>query len=240
MGRLHTGRRRVLAMLAFVIPSLSGSSDVGAFLLTNGGFEAPFNPPAPGNLLNIGPGQETTLGFAGWNITDGNVDLIDASAPFLPVDWGAESTIDGSQILDLSGTVGGTIAQDFATTTGDTFRVSLWFTNNPLGGFAAGLVTIEDATLNAALISNVPLFHGTATVTSPDWTFFQVEFIALSALSRVVISTNPALNDPSGGIILDAVSAVPEPTLTGAALLLAGVLPRRRPTPHLRASRPRL
>ena len=233
---MHRGtvpRRRLAAsrVAAVLAVAVAGVCLGQVNLIGNGSFESPSDPPAPGTLLTIAPGQEASLGFSGWSVLDGDVQVIDASAPFLGgVDWSGQ-LIDGSQILDLSGTVPGTVTQSFPTTAGDTFRISLWYTNNPLapGGMSAARVGVEDATLNAPLISPVLLLHGSATASAPNWSSFQFEFIAVGPLSRLVLlpSEDFTAPGPDGGMFFDAVSVTPEPA--PAAALVALFAAARRP-----------
>src|SRR6185295_15775502 len=71
--------------------------------LINGGFESPASPPDPGNFVTITPGNEAIMNFTGWTVESGSVDVVDSRAPQFGIDWGAQATKEGDQILDLSG-----------------------------------------------------------------------------------------------------------------------------------------
>jgi hypothetical protein len=84
-----------------------------------------------------------------------------------------------------------------------------------------------DVGFDAPLINPVSLMHDSATLIAPDWKLFQLEFIAVGPMTRIIISSNSNPGDPHGGIIIDAASAVPEPTLAWGAIL--AYLAWRRP-----------
>lgn len=126
--------RKSVKVALCAVPILMFAGSANGQSIVNGSFEVPANPPAPGNFLTIGPGAEATNGFTGWTITTGNIDVVDATAAVVGINWGAQGAIDGGQILDLNGTTSGGIAQNFVTTAGQQYQVTFSFANNPLGG----------------------------------------------------------------------------------------------------------
>ncbi|MGB8698389.1 MAG: DUF642 domain-containing protein, partial [Thermosynechococcaceae cyanobacterium] len=173
--------------------------------IVNGSFEQPANPPAPGNYRTIVPGQETASGFRGWKVVSGDIDVVDATAPLFGIDWGTKAAISGSQILDLNGTVAGSISQVFSTVAGTTYNVSFHYTNNPLGaGNESAAVDIINVANQAVLLTQ-SFTHTTATLTKPAWKLFQLSFTATGTKTKLVFRSTSNLSDPSGGIVLDAV-----------------------------------
>ena len=175
--------------------------------LLNGGFEAPANPPMPGNFVTIGPGQERTNGFCSWIVESGTIDVVDGQAPLFGINWGAQATIDGVQVLDLNGINNGAIRQTFSTVANQTYTLTFGYTNNPLNsGPETGRVLVTDVP-SAAVLLDVPLAHSNSTLTVPNWVTFSQPFTATGTLTRIrFISTTTPDGGPSGGIILDGIS----------------------------------
>jgi hypothetical protein len=203
-----------------------------ASLIVNGGFESP--PVAPGNFLTVNPGQEAGDGFTGWTVTTGNVDVVNATAPLFGINWGAQASIDGAQILDLNGNTEGGIAQSFATVAGLTYTLALWYANNPLGpGGTAQIALMDVGTTNASLLS-AGIAHNTSNPSTPDWKMYTGTFVARGPLSSLAITSTSGPGDPSGGVVLDAISvALPEPASIALVAIALAVLPlmrRRHPS----------
>ncbi len=197
--------------------------------IVNGGFESP--PILPGSFLDISPGQEAGDGFLGWTVTTGNVDVVNPTQPLFGINWGAQASIDGSQILDLNGFTSGGIAQSFATVAGVQYSVQAWFANNPLGSGGTALLDVADVgTTNNTLLSS-PIVHNTSTLTLPDWQLYSASFVAQGPLSSFSLLSTSGVGDPSGGVVVDAISVapVPEPSSFALALLaLASTMMLRR------------
>ncbi|HEY9824915.1 MAG TPA: DUF642 domain-containing protein [Stenomitos sp.] len=192
---------------ALILIGMVGSAR-SAPLVVNGSFEQPANPPAPGNFRTIVPGQESASGFNGWKVVSGNIDVVDATAPLLGINWGTQGAISGSQILDLNGDVGGRISQVITTVAGTPYTLSFNYTNNPLGaGNEKASVDIINVANRAVLLTK-SFTHTSATLTNPDWKFLKLRFTATGTKTRLVFRSTSNLSDPSGGIILDAVKAL--------------------------------
>ncbi len=177
--------------------------------IVNGGFEMPANPPAAGNYLDINPGQEAAMGFCGWTVESGNVDVVDGRAPLFGIDWSAQPSIDGDQILDLNGFENGTISQVFSNPPDQSFTLSFCYTNNPLSSPPeTALVTVSDAQTGQVWLSQA-ISHNNATLTNPNWVHFAQTFVAVGTRTRIrFMSTTTPEGGASGGIVLDAVSIV--------------------------------
>lgn len=179
-------------------------------LLVNGSFENPSNPPAAGAFLTINSGNEATVGFKGWKVSPtGNIDIVDATAPLLGINWGSQAAVNGSQILDLNGDTNGAISQTFPTVAGRSYRLSFSYTNNPLGGTnESALVRIINIGANKKILVTRTIKHTTATLTQPNWTFFAASFTAIGPVTQVVFKSTSKATDPSGGVVLDNVKVV--------------------------------
>lgn len=175
--------------------------------LLNRGFEAPSDPPLPGNYLTIGPGQERTLGFCNWVVESGTVDVVDAQAPLFGINWASQPTIDGVQLLDLNGINNGTIRQTFGTIANQAYTLTFGMTNNPLnGGPETGRVLVTDVPSGTVLL-DLPLAHNNSTLTQPNWVTVSQQFTATGTMTRIrFISTTTPDGGPSGGLIIDGVS----------------------------------
>lgn len=225
----------VALLVSFVV-----APNARADLIVNGSFEAP--AVAPGNFLDINPGQEAADGFTGWKVVSGNVDVVNATAPLFGINWGSHAAIDGSQILDLNGYTEGTISQNFTTISGQTYTLGFWYANNlfdnsPPYPHTADMTLTDIGTTNNILASTT-ITHDTSSLTAPNWDFLSLSFVAQGATTELTFASTSGLGDPSGGVVLDAVSvtpstAVPEPsTLTlctiGLLTLAGGAWRRRR------------
>jgi hypothetical protein len=211
-----------------ILATAAGTSSANQ--IVNGGFESP--AVAPANFLDINPGQEAGFGFTGWSVTTGNVDVVNATLPLFGINWGAQASIDGSQILDLNGFTEGGISQTFATILGQQYAVQVWYANNPLGpGGTAQLDVADVGTTNNSLLST-SLAHNTSTLTTPDWQLFASTFVAQGASSSFTITSTSNPGNASGGLVLDAISVVgvPEPSslvLAAIGFMVAAVWRRR-------------
>src|SRR4051812_46196085 len=153
--------------------------------IINGGFESPANPPSAGNYVDINPGEEGAVGFCGWVVESGNVDVVDARAPLFGIDWGAQAAIEGDQILDLNGFVDGTISQVFATPPDMSHTLRFWYSNNPLSNVPeTAVVSISDARTGLVWFSQA-ISHNNATLTDPHWVQFSQSFVAVGTLTRI-------------------------------------------------------
>lgn len=177
-----------------------------ANLLTNGDFESPLAPNSPG-YTTFYAGES----FPGWNVTEGNVDVVAASFA---------TTIPASgQWLDLVGFNDGTITQTFATTAGASYLLTFLYGNNPGGAPRSANVSVGD-------------FAGTITSTSGlTYNSFSQLFTATGSSTTLTFASFGGSGN--AGIALDNVSvtAVPEPATWGMMILgfgLIGAAARRR------------
>lgn len=193
--------------LAFGLLVAGLAPSVHANLLANGGFESP--PQSPGGFVTIGVGAEPA-GFA-WTVTTGNIDVGNLPNPFIDF-----SVPEGSQGLDLNGTVRGGVSQDFASEVGQTYRLTFVYSDNPSeGGISSADVRVSDVAGGGVLLS-ASVAHSTSTngggaVGDGDGDFmsFAGRFLATGATTRLSLTSTSASNSPSGGVLLDAVSVVP-------------------------------
>jgi hypothetical protein len=211
---------------------VAASSAAAANLVVNGSFETPVISNPPGFVV-FGTGNP---GITGWTINSGDVDVDRAGL------LGTTATAaEGNQWLDLNGFVRGNISQNFATTPGQTYHLEFFYSDNPFnngngsqqGVPKTGTFSLRDAT-NPNFATNLILLddftHSTATGANFDWTEFDVDFVAVSTLTRLAFAGD--LDSGSTGPFIDAVSVtVPEPgtlSLLGAGLLAWGYCRRRR------------
>lgn len=198
----------------------------------NGSFEIPADPPSAGSFITIAPGEEGAKGLTGWLVGSGDIDIVDLSAPLLGITWGGG--FDGDQVLDLNGNVGGSVYQDLTTVAGTTYSLTFWYANNPLspGGESARITVFDVGTTNNSLLAQ-SISHSSSTGAAPDWSFASYLFTADGTTSRLTFSSTSNPNEPSGGIVLDAVNViesdgtVPEPASVacwvGMGLALVGM-----------------
>ena len=211
------------AALATALPAVAATN-----LIANGGFETPGDPT--GASVVIYAGQEPT-GF-GWTVTEGSVDVHATNGPFggNPDPVGA-----GASALDLVGLgAKGGIAQNFATKTGATYRLTFDFANNPFGPLASMNFGVNGRGSSSFMQS---VTHTGSVLNNMNWTSFTYEFTANDTLSTLFFTNTAGIT--SGGIYLDNVNVeyvsggigVPEPA-TWALMIsgfgLAGTALRRR------------
>lgn len=232
---MNSGNSPTIARIPAVLATMTALAAAGlparASLVTNGGFEAP--AIAAATFVNVVGGAEPA-GFA-WTVTTNNVDIFSN---------GVLSTTavahDGVQALDLVGFGDtGAISQSFATTAGQTYRLSFAYGNNPVstGSASADVRVLDGATsLLAASIT-----HASSTLADFHWDLFDATFVGTGG--TVSLSFVNTVGGSNGGILLDAIAVdavtapppgVPVPGT--AALALAGLLAigcgafgRRRP-----------
>lgn len=201
--------------------SFVDAPDVRAGLIINGSFEAP--TVAPGNYLDINPGQESADGFTGWKVVSGNIDVVNGTAPLFGENWGSQAAINGSQILDLNGFTEGTISQQFTTTPGQTYTLGFWYANNAVDNSPpyphTADITLADIGTTNNILASTTITHDTSILSTPDWDFLSLNFVAQGTTTQLTFASTSGLNDPSGGVVLDAVTvnpasanAAPEPT----------------------------
>ena len=156
--------------------------------VTNGSFETP--PAAP-------PWSPFVVGqtFGGWTVTSGNVDLVGNY-------WQAA---DGTQSVDLNGTVPGAISQTFATVPGTAYVVTFSLAGNPDYPQAPTLRTgnvLVDGTPRSSFAFNVT----GKSRTNMGWVTKTVGFTATDTSTTLTFaSTTLGVKGPA----IDKVSVVP-------------------------------
>jgi len=168
--------------------------------LVNGSFEEQV-ASAPFATLSAG-----STALTGWTIEEGSVDHISTY-------WQASA---GSQSVDLFGNARGIIAQTFATSVGQLYRVSFDYSVNPDGGTANRGVNAFASDGVATLGGGVFAYtNGPAVRFSPmNYQSATFEFLATSGTSTLRFGGfDTDTQNLQFGAVLDnvAVTAVPEP-----------------------------
>jgi MYXO-CTERM domain-containing protein len=215
----------VLGVLLILLEVHAGPAH--ASLIVNGSFEIPDVGPMGIATISVGTGP---AGF-GWTVDAGNVEVTGELYPPLP-----GPSFDGQQHLDLNGVLVGALSQTFSTAAGVDYDVSFVYasnyvhhnTTNP----ALATVRIADVGSGTDLVSPFSISHGTSSSTDLDWTLVVLTFTAIGPDTSLGF-TSDSIDTPFGGILLDGVVVVPEPStlalgVLGLLGLLAFVWRRRR------------
>jgi len=201
---------RCFAVLAAGL-ALSMAPAASAAVIVNGSFETGVDP---GSFATLSAGNSSSI--PGWIVGGSSIDYVGSY-------WQAAN---GSRSIDLEGTGGtsalGSISQAIDTVIGQLYRVTFSVARNPDGGVdpRTGFVDVGGA---PTLIS----FNGPATTKSNmGWEERTFDFTAVSALTNLRFSADPATSLGQYGLTLDNVSiasvatAVPEPATW--AMMLVG------------------
>ena len=199
---------------------LVASSASAASLLTNGGFEDITGAAAQG-WGGYTFGEVYTPVLPGWTIDGGTVDVTQTGSV-----WGP--AFEGRNSLDINGWDAGQISQTFATTPGETYKVSLAYSRNAAGAPdpATADVSVGGQTLHLSA-ANDGSFGGPSAM---QWKTATFDFVAQGPTSTLTLGATVPGN---GGVFFDAVNvaAVPEPA-TWATMILGlgglGAMMRRR------------
>lgn len=178
--------------------------------LVNGGFEGPVTSQY--TTLNSGSADLT-----GWTIELNTVDVSGPSNPFL-----IGAAYEGSQYLDLDGTPGpGRISQSFATTVGMEYRLKFAYAMayaNTLSASAS--VRIYDST--GDLLSDL-VSHSASRPGDLSWVAYDAPFTARGNLTTLEFRSESRVSS-FGGLLLDGVEIVPEPSVVALCAVGIGVM----------------
>jgi hypothetical protein len=211
--------RKILPVLGFISCLALPQHAQAASLLVNGGFESPVQGPPDFAAFNVPAGSSL---ITGWTIVQGNVDLT-TTANYGP----GPNTLDPASVQDIdligntqgSNGVFGGLSQAFATTAGQTYRLTFDYSHNN-GTFSpdyAAQVTVADGNAPANAIFSVEVSQANGAA---PWKLFSQDFTAISDLTLLTfIDTRGAFN---AGIYLDDVDV--EPVVAGETPL-PGALP---------------
>jgi choice-of-anchor C domain-containing protein len=196
--------------LAIALMVLAAGHASAGNIIINGNFSLPDAATLPndGSVYKFVNAGDPSL--TGWTVTNGSVET-DVTLPT----FGAPTASGNPQNLDLDGNSAGTITQSFATTVGQTYNLSFYYSNNPYGPGAAATVTVSDSSVAPLVIT-----HSGASNGSLDWQYVQESFVATSTSATLTFASNDPASDTCG-ILLDNVSVagVPEPS----SFILLGV-----------------
>ncbi|WP_165246571.1 DUF11 domain-containing protein [Paludisphaera soli] len=175
-----------------------------ANLLLNGGFEQP-RVPAGGffRTFDVGSPQLT-----GWTIAAGDLDVV-----------GNQPAAEGTQSLDLNGTVPAVLRQEFATIPGGRYRLSFQYADNPGGAVAAPSALVQVIGEAEALHVSETIAHSGSTLADMRYTPFSAFFTATSSTTALRFQS---LVEGNAGVVLDAVAV--EPALDASAADLAATV----------------
>lgn len=119
-------------------------------------------------------------------------------------------------MLDINGSSAGAIEQSFATVSGKSYRVELFYSNNPNPASAEPSYSASVSMLGGSQLFLALLTHAGATETEMNWQRFARAFIADSSTTVLRLQSSQA---GFNGIYFDSVSVIPEPN----SLFLIGV-----------------
>jgi choice-of-anchor C domain-containing protein len=208
------GSKWTLGLAAVLVGGSMAGADTN--LLVNGSFE---NGVDLGYALRLDPGSTA---ITGWVVTRDKIDY--------------QGTIwqhsDGSRSVDLdggatnAGNVGG-IAQTFATTAGQTYKVTFDMAGNP-GDDGLSLPEVKQMGVAAAGQSTTFLFDKTGyTYANMGWVSRQWQFTATGAQTTLEFYSLDTVGHWGPALDNVAVTAVPEPVTLGL-LSLGGLAMLRR------------
>lgn len=210
-------KRVFLACAAIAISSNAGA----ASLLTNGDFEDPIISDSC-CTTTVTPGS-----IPGWHVTAGDINIVNGTYASSPS--GTNLAYNGNQYLDLIGeSGGGAIAQSFATTLRQTYRLKFAYSHNLFGGLGSASANYQVGTLGGTVV------HSSGNRGNLDWKTFSGDFKGTG--SPMTLAFTNTVGDSNAGVFLDGVSisAVPEPSTWAMFILgfgIVGAAARRRRRP---------
>jgi len=228
---LANGAWRLVVAFTVTLYTLGiACAQLGPNLVTNGSFETPIgNNQWGSNPDTLFAGQT----FGGWTVTQGSVDIKRSGVfPF-----GAGSSYDGVQFVDLNGISVGGIRQDITIANPGIYRLHFALTGNTVQDpnsprivrvqLSLGATDVFNSTFTWNL-SNHPSHN---TFNLPSWDVYQVDFLVPTAGIYTLSFTSLTVTNDSFGPMIDDVrlQLVPEPaSLLALGAGLAGLVGLRR------------
>ena len=199
---------------------LAGIGTVSAAnLVSNGGFENSGPIPAHPNFLTVPPGT-----LNDWTIVSGNIQVIGSKY------WAPH---DGSNSIDLAGTVPGVIKQSLPTVNGGTYTLSFWMAGNPDNQAIAQVVKRLEIYWDGSPLAPLQTFDATGkTRTNMGWVQVTIHGLKATSSSTVLQFENEFPNN-AYGVALDDISVTPAdqpiptpefPTAALPAALIVGLI----------------
>jgi hypothetical protein len=178
-------------------------AQLGPNLVTNGSFEIPIGNNWWGsNPSTWFAGQI----FGGWTVTQGSVDIVRSGV----FPYGAGSSYDGVQILDLNGTLVGGIRQDITIADQGIYRLRFALTGNTAGDPDSPRIVRVQLSLGATDAFNSTFTwnlsdhpnHNTFNLLS--WDVYQVDFLVPTAgIYTLSFTSLTVTNDIHGPMVDD-------------------------------------
>jgi hypothetical protein len=155
-----------------------------------------FETPATSSYTTYRRGQSFTTGNNTWSVLSGSVDVVNTRVSRETV------AFDGAQTVDLAGSPGaGVIAATFATTPGQTYRLTFHYARN--ARLAATPARAQVEVIGAATLLQTELRHDAATRAAGTSVPFNGSFVADGAMTTLRFTS---LNQGNAGLTVDGIS----------------------------------
>ncbi|WP_428308464.1 DUF642 domain-containing protein [Lacipirellula sp.] len=188
----------LLVSFLIILPEIGSTFASGPVnLIENGSFEVP---------VVVGGNQEfgtPSTAITGWHVSAGSIDLITSGSIL-------GSAHSGLQMIDINGSSSGRVEQSFATVPGNTYRLALFYSNNPNPAFALPIYSASVSVVGTTQLLNALVAHAGATELQMNWMRFANSFTADSTTTKLVLSS---AHGGFNGIYFDSVSVIPEPAV---------------------------